>query len=147
MPDLLQLTTDAQVTPAGVLGCHAHDQFTDGLHESGAADAVLVRVGVVGGYQLAVPSEDRVGRDDSSDLVEQSSTEWFALGCEAAALIVGQARSLVALEFSEDAVLLQQVGDQSRLITVDEARERDEEQLEGEVAGHVAESSAFKWPM
>ena len=70
----------------------------------------------------------------------------LALVRETSALGVAQPRPHVALKFSEDAILLEQVGDQSRLITLDEARERDEEQLEGEVAGHVAESSAFKWP-
>jgi hypothetical protein len=51
------------------------------------------------------------------------------------------------LEFSEDAVLFEQVRDQSRLVAVDEAREGDEEQLQWQVGGHVAESSVVKWPI
>jgi hypothetical protein len=55
MPDLLQLTTDAQVAPARVVRCHAHDQFADGFDESRAANALLLRVGVVLRDQLAMP--------------------------------------------------------------------------------------------
>ena len=73
--------------------------------------------------QLAVPSEDRVWRDDRGDAVQYAAAEWLALGCESAALIVGEAQPLVALEFAEDAVLFEQVGDQPRLITVDVACE------------------------
>ena len=96
MPGLLQLTLDAQVALARVVSCHAHDQFADRLHESWAANALLGRVGVVGGYQLAMSSEDRVRRDDPCGLVEKSSTEWFAFGCEASPLVVGQAQPLIA---------------------------------------------------
>ena len=39
------------------------------------------------------------------------------------------------------------VGSSVRLVTVDEAREGNEEQLQWEIGGHVAESSAFKWLM
>ena len=101
---------------------------------------------MVCGDQLTMPSQDRVRRDDASDLVEQASTERLALGGEASALIVGQAQPLLALEFAEDAVLFEQVGDQSRLIRVDEAGEQDEEQLQWQVVGDVAELSAVKWP-
>ena len=50
------------------------------------------------------------------------------------------------LGVSVDAVLFEQVGDQSRLIRVDEACEQDEEQLQWQVVGDVAELSAVKWP-
>jgi len=51
------------------------------------------------------------------------------------------------LEFSEDAVLFERVRDQSRLVAVDEACERDEKQLQWQVGGHVAESSVVRWPI
>jgi hypothetical protein len=75
--------------------------------------------------QPAMPSHDRVWRDDRSDPVEKSSAEWLALSCEASPLVVVQSRPLLALEFSEDAVLFEHVGDQPRLITVDVACECD----------------------
>jgi hypothetical protein len=97
---------------------------------------------MVCGDQLTMPSQDRVRRDDASDLVEQASTERLALGGEASALIVGQAQPLLALEFAEDSILFEQVGDQPRLVTVDEARKRDEEQLQWEVGGRMCRLSA-----
>ena len=74
------------------------------------------------------------------------AAEWLAFGCKSSPLAVTQARSLLTLEFSVDAVLFEQVGDQSRLITVDEACERDEEQLQWQVGGDVAIARApAKW--
>jgi hypothetical protein len=48
------------------------------------------------------------------------------------------------LEFSEDAVLFEQIRDQPRLISVDEACERDEKQLQREIGGHTRRSSALE---
>ncbi|MGK0522266.1 MAG: hypothetical protein ACJAUC_004988, partial [Planctomycetota bacterium] len=79
-------------------------------------------------------SHDRVWRDDRSDPVEKSSAEWLALSCEASPLVVVQSRPLLALEFSEDAVLFEHVGDQPRLITVDVACERDRSNFSGRSA-------------
>jgi len=70
-----------------------------------------------------VPPEDRVGRDDACDLIEQAPAEWLALDCEAAALIVGQARPLLAELLLQYAVLFGQVVYDLRLLPVDEAGE------------------------
>lgn len=48
-------------------------------------------------------------------------------------LVASKSWSLVDVELAEDAVLFEQVGDQSRLITVDEARAGEEEQLQWQV--------------
>jgi hypothetical protein len=78
---------------------------------------------VVRGDQPSVPPQDRVRGDDGCDAVEHAAAERLALDCEAAALIVGQARPLLAELLLQYAVLFGQVVYDLRLLPVDEAGE------------------------
>lgn len=77
MVELPRFALDSAVTPGRVVGCHAGDQFADRLHDAGAADAVGA-VGLLGGDQLPVPAQDRVGRDNGD--VAAQVLESVALG-------------------------------------------------------------------
>jgi hypothetical protein len=58
-----------------------------------------------------------------------------------------QSWPLVALEFAEDAVLLDLILYGVSLASVDPAAERGEQEPAREVVDHLAESWSFKWPM
>ena len=78
MADVFQFTLDPAVTPGRVLACHANDEGSDGLHQSGTADALrLVRP--LQCDQPVVPAHQGVGRHDRGDLIEGLSTEHFRL--------------------------------------------------------------------
>ena len=60
---LLQLTDDAQVAPAGVLPRQAHDQLGGLRRQRWTAD-VAVRIGPAPPDERPVPAKDRLGRDE-----------------------------------------------------------------------------------
>ena len=126
MVELLQLTLDAAVAPAGVVGGHAEDEGADRPHQAGSPDA-LAGVGPLRGDQLTVPAQDGVGGDDAGDLTQQLAAEGVAPRCESAPLVIRQSKTLAAHLLLEDAVLLDEVGDGVGLLVVDEACEGDEE--------------------
>jgi hypothetical protein len=59
------------------------------------------------------------------------ATESLAFGRETPALVVRETEALAAKLFLEDSVLLDEVLDDLRLVAVDPARERGEEELMG----------------
>ena len=84
-----------------------------------------------------MPAHDGVGRDDGRDLREQSSTEGLPLCCQPSALVVSQTNAPAAELLLEDAIFLDQVLDGLGLMSVDPARERGKEELQGEEIGHL----------
>ena len=56
-----------------------------------------------------MPSEDGVRRDNGRDLSEDFSTNGLSLYRKPSSLVVGQARSLEAVQVFEDAVLLDHI--------------------------------------
>jgi len=61
--DLLELTDDAEISPLGILPCQAADQV-DRLFGKGRTSWSAMRVGPALLDQRAVPTKDRLGRDE-----------------------------------------------------------------------------------
>jgi hypothetical protein len=61
--DLLKLTDDAEISPPGILPCQAADQV-DRLFGKGRTSWSAMRAGPALLDQRAVPTEDRLGRDE-----------------------------------------------------------------------------------
>jgi hypothetical protein len=68
-------------------------------------------------------------------------TDWLAFGCESAARIVVQPKSLVTQWLPADAVLFEQLVAQPQLVSIDASCLRDEQPLQGETGGQVDRSS------
>jgi len=69
MPEVVEGTLDAPVTPAGVLLRHLSNQRADFRDHTATRRSVL-GVGPFAGDELPVPSEQRVRRDDCRDLAQ-----------------------------------------------------------------------------
>jgi hypothetical protein len=102
--ELLQLTPDVAVNPAGVVGGQPGDELTDQLHDPGVTDASLGGVGPFRRDQLAMPAQDRVGSDDGRGPGQQPVAEGGALGREPAALILGEPEPALAELLLQEAV-------------------------------------------
>jgi len=77
-----------------------------------------------------VPPQDRVGCHDGGDGREVAAAEDMAFHGETASLVVGQPQSLRTVHRAEDPVLLEQVLNDGLLMTIDPAREQQEEEGE-----------------
>ncbi len=84
-----------------------------------------------------VPAQDGVRGDDRRDLSEDLASELLAFDGESTALPVSQTNALAAELLLEDAIFLDQVLDGLGLMSVDPARERGKEELQGEEIGHL----------
>jgi hypothetical protein len=76
-----------------------------------------------------VPREDRIRRDERRNVSEKASPEHFASCGESSSLLVSKADAFVADVFSEDAVLSLEVFNGSKLVPIDIAGERDNEEV------------------
>ena len=84
-----------------------------------------------------MPSEDRVGGDEPSEIRQRLSADSLAGDGEPTPLVIGQPDPLATELFKKDAILLPQEVDRGRLVAIDPARERREEDLPGlEGVGH-----------
>ncbi len=85
-----------------------------------------------------VPLQDRVRRDDGGHLAQRLAPERPAQYREAPPLLRGKAHTPALALLAEHTVLLDAVGDDARLIAVDEAREREQQEAERPEVGHGA---------
>ena len=129
--EVLEGSLDTAVSPRGIFLCHADDEATDPLHDTGPTDSPLGRVGPLGCDELSVPAEDGVGCHDRRDASEDSASQDFALRGETPALVVGEAQTLASELLLEDAVLLDEVGDDIGLVPAHDAGKGEEEDLQG----------------
>ena len=96
-----------------------------------AAGTAPLRAVAFAGDQLAVPAEDRVGRDEAGDLVEDLAAEDPAHHREAPALVIGQPKTASAHLLSEDSVLLHRVVDDPVPVPVHPPGAQRQEEGEG----------------
>jgi hypothetical protein len=94
MTQILQCALNASVAPAGVLGCHSHDQAAN-LRERGGPAGTALRVGSLPGDGLPVPAENRVRRHGRGNLGQQPTTETRATDSQASSFVVGKPQTLV----------------------------------------------------
>ena len=108
---------------------------------TGRATYSRARVRPPRGDEPTMPREDRVRRHDRGYLPEHATAERPALGCQSAALIVGEAEA-VSTRFEllfEDPVLFNQIGNHAGLLTADPAGKRGQEELESDGVDHAGE--------
>ena len=117
VPQVLENSLDAGITPCRVLLRESDDEFADLLHDSSLAGRVRFG-GPLRGNQPAVPTHDRVGRHDAGNPVQEASSELLALRREAYALVIVEAQPAALELLLQDAVLLDEVLDRSLLLAV-----------------------------
>jgi hypothetical protein len=81
------------------------------------------------GDQQAMPTQDRVGCEQSSDFFEQLATQHFATDRQPAPLIVVEQNSLLAKLLFEDLIFNSQVVDHVLLLAIDPAGKKNEHQM------------------
>jgi hypothetical protein len=104
MADVVERSLDASVSPAWILSGHSDDQVDDDLHDPRPASG-STRMRPLLGYELPVPSKDRVGGDKRRDFGKSPSPDRLAPHRESSALPVGQTKSLAPELLFEDTVL------------------------------------------
>ena len=109
MPYLLQFALNAAVAPAFVLTGHPHNERRDGLPQARSPHA-FGRVGPLPRDQPTMPPHQRIRRHQRRDRIEGPAPQGLRLRRQATALIVGQLQSPAPELLLEDAVLLDQVG-------------------------------------
>ena len=87
---------------------------------------------------LRMSAHDWVGRDDRRHCVEQLASEQLPLPRKPTALIIGQSQWLPSKFLRQDSILLAQVVDRGSLAAIHEAREAEQEELEGCGSGVLA---------
>ena len=90
-----------------------------------------------------MPPRDRVGRHDGRDRRKNLAAQWFAYGSQPATLVIREKHSFPAgLELLlENAVLFNQIGDRTSLLTTDPASHHDDEKSELREIRHLASLS------
>jgi len=129
MPEESHPIADSGVAPSRVLLGQANDQC-DEVGLGSAASSTVPRAIVLGCNQVPIPAQDRVGRDDTGEVVEESPTEGLPLHGEAAPLVVGELESPSRELLSQDAVLLEEVVDHLGLSAIHPAGEHEDEELD-----------------
>ena len=76
-----------------------------------------------------MPAQDRVRRDDGTDLSEHLAAEDLALDRQASPLVVGEPDAFLAVRFLQDLILGAQILDDLLLLPIDPAGEDDQEKL------------------
>ena len=89
-----------------------------------------VRTVVLRGDESPVPPQDRVRCHDARDSREVTTAEDVTFHGETASLVVGQAQSAGTVHRAEHAILLEQVVNDRLLVSIDPAREQQEEEGE-----------------
>ena len=90
-----------------------------------------------------MPAQDRVGRDDRRDLVENTTTEDLAPRRKPAALVVGPSKASIVELLLEPAVLFDEILDGRGLVAIDPGGEGCQESL-GERNSVIAPAS-YPW--
>src|SRR4051812_24958659 len=84
---------DPGVAPGRVLGGELDDQALQRSGRAGASTSSSSSAVVLVRDELAVPAQDRVGRHEAGELLQDAATKRLALGREPAALCVGEAHA------------------------------------------------------
>ena len=87
--DVGQRALNAIATPAGILFRKPNREVDDHLANVGASRLSLVRRIPFSGDQLAMPTEDRIGRKQRADFKESLAAEYLAFHGQLSALLVG----------------------------------------------------------
>ncbi len=81
--------------------------------------------------QLSVPTQQRIGPDDSDQFVESFATEDLTLNGQTSTLVVVEQDSTLAEFFSQHLILSQQILDRVLLVSVDPTGQDEKQELPG----------------
>jgi hypothetical protein len=121
MPKVLQCDTDSGVTPARILPRYPHDQASD-LRSHDRTDRSLRGVRPFARDQLAMPAQNRIGCHDRRHLPQQTTAEASPPPRQAAPLLAVKSEFSASEMAPQDAVLLDQIGDDVLLLVIQPAR-------------------------
>src|SRR5262245_57360020 len=124
---MLQSATNTRVAPGRILVRHADDERSD-VRLGGRATWARLRTNVLRGDESAEPTQDGVRCHDPCDSREVTTAEDVAFHGETVSLVVGQAQSSGTVHRAEDTVLLEQVVNDRLLVSIDPAREQQQEE-------------------
>ena len=122
MPKVGERTLDSGIPPTRILPCNTDREIRDLFHDPRSAR--FPSSGAVipfNGNQFAVPSHDRIGCNNGSDLAQNPVADGFASHRQSASLVIGEAKALLSDLLLQDTILLLEVVDYALLISVDPA--------------------------
>ena len=140
MPDDLQRALHPCVAPCRILIGHAHHELPDLLEHAGPS-ARVPRKGPLPGHQLAMPAENRVGRDEARQAAQASPSQSVAQHGEPASLVIVEAERAASDLGAEGPVLFEQIGDSVRFAVVEPRGEGEEEKAHGRRVNHGGQHS------
>jgi hypothetical protein len=131
MPQIRQSALDPSVTPTGVFLGHACDELFDLLGDarSTTLSSLLTPVKLLG-HQSLVPAQERVRCGDGRHFLKALAPERVGKRREAAAFGVCQVQPATAEVGFEDAVFLDEVGDDLLLVTLEPASDHGDQDVE-----------------
>jgi len=118
-PTLVSAHLDSRVPPRGIFKRHLQDKIGDGLHDAGPAWAAPVAVIPFGRHEFAVPSQQRVRRNQSVKLGQHLASKCLGFSGESAPLGISEAKASPTQTLLEHAVLFLEILDHVQLVTVD----------------------------
>ena len=92
MPEVLQRTSDSRIPSGRILLRHPHDQPPD-LREDARTARSARRARPLARDELAMPAQDRIGRDNRRNLAQHTSAQTLPAPRETAPLFVGYPQS------------------------------------------------------
>mgnify|MGYP000653408160 CR=1 FL=1 len=132
VPNVCQSALDLVVPPRRILTREAKDKVDDLLqHRRSANGSLPLTVVPFLRDQLAVPSQDRVWRDNGRPLSEQLPAQILPLDCQHSPLVISQSEALLPQLLPQDGILGQQVLQELPLFLVQPTGERHHEEVEG----------------
>ncbi len=121
---------DPIVSPRRILLGQSHDKLDNFLTDSRPADFLpLTAIVPLLGHQQAIPTQDRVGREQGANLFQPFATEDLALDRNSTPLVIAEQDTLLANFLFEHLVLGPQILDCLLLLTVDPGCQNQEQQL------------------
>jgi hypothetical protein len=128
--EVAERPADPRVTPSRILGGEPDDEALQRGGGARSAAGALGRAVVLLRDELAIPAQDRVGRDHAGELFQDLAAEDSTLHCEPAALRIREARTSTAELLAQHAVLLLKVREDLDLAPVHPAREHEQQELQ-----------------
>ena len=114
---------ETRVAPAWVVAGDGENEVAEFVWLRRSARTTLGAAVVLGRNELAVPTQDRVWRDDTSETAQSAAPHNLALPGEAPTLRVGEAQAFAAEQFAQHTVLLLQVMNDAFLLAAQPARD------------------------
>jgi hypothetical protein len=128
MANVLERALDPRVTPRRILGRHPHDELPD--FEKYPAPTSFSSVRPLPRNQLAMPSQQRVGRRDGRDLPQGRAAHPVCPRRQPSAIVVGQTQPTPAKLATQEPVFFDEVGDRPLLPALQPASQHTQDHLQ-----------------